>query len=319
MSSFSERITSACSPLVHRDPYLGDAYLGNAFTCEPVHNLVHREVLSADGVTFAGHRADDEQASEFLTSTDNWFRPVQVRTGPDGALYVVDMYRFVIEHPRWISPERLRRLDVRAGADGGRIYRVVREDTKPRAVPVLERLDTPALARAIDSPNGTLRDTVQRLLVHRGDHSAAPVLSEIAKTAARPECRAQALCTLDGLVQLHALEIRAALRDPHPGVRAQAIRLAEPWLATNAFLGPELLSLANDPAIRVRYQLALSLGEWHDPRAGEALGKLAMSDASDPWVCAAVLSSANRDESRARKAVEAPSSRRLSGALSPCR
>ena len=89
-----------------------------------MHNLVHRLVLEPDGVSFTGHRAADEQRSEFLASTDNWFRPVQVRTGPDGALWIVDMYRFVIEHPRWIPPERLKLLDARAGADLGRIYRV---------------------------------------------------------------------------------------------------------------------------------------------------------------------------------------------------
>ena len=87
-----------------------------------MHNLVHREVLASDGVTFAGHRAADERSSEFLASTDNWFRPVQVRTGPDGALWIVDMYRYVIEHPRWISPERLATLDIRGGAEMGRIY-----------------------------------------------------------------------------------------------------------------------------------------------------------------------------------------------------
>ncbi len=94
---------------------------------EPVHNLVHRLVLEPDGVTFAGHRARGEEASEFFASTDPWSRPVQVRTGPDGALWVVDMYRSVIEHPRWISPDLLARLDVRGGADKGRIYRVVPE------------------------------------------------------------------------------------------------------------------------------------------------------------------------------------------------
>ena len=121
-------------PLIYRDTLLGPAYAGNAFICEPVHNLVHREVLSSDGVTFAGHRAAEERTSEFLASTDNWFRPVQVRTGPDGALWVVDMYRYVIEHPRWISPERLAELDVRGGADKGLIYRVFRASDPPRAV-----------------------------------------------------------------------------------------------------------------------------------------------------------------------------------------
>ncbi len=172
----ANRVTSACGPGFYRDDLLGEAYVNNTFTCEPVHNLVHRLVLSPDGVTFAGHRAADEQDREFLASTDNWFRPAQVVTGPDGALYVVDMYRFVIEHPRWISPEKLATLDVRAGADKGRIYRIVPEDVPLRAVPNLDRLETPALAETLENNNGTLRDMVQRLLVHRDDRAAVPVL-----------------------------------------------------------------------------------------------------------------------------------------------
>jgi putative membrane-bound dehydrogenase-like protein len=307
------QVTSACSPLIHRDPYLGEAYSGNAFICEPVHNLVHREVLSADGVTFAGHRAEGEQASEFLASTDPWSRPVQVRTGPDGALYVVDMYRLVIEHPRWISPDRLANLDVRAGADKGRIYRVVRDDQPPRSVPVLDRLATPILAQAIDSPNGTLRDSAQRVLVHRNDDSAAPALGELARSSPRAEARMQALCTLDGLRALNSPQVRAALLDAHPGVREQAVRLAERRLSTDAEMGPALLPLVVDKEIRVRYQLALTLGEWDDPRAGRALGRLAVVDSGDRWVRAAVLSSAVRRPGEVLAAVLAsdldPSSR----------
>ncbi len=290
----ANQVTSACSPLIHRDPYLGPGYLGNAFICEPVHNLVHREVLTADGVTFAGHRSDDERASEFFASTDPWCRPVQVRTGPDGAIYVVDMYRAVIEHPRWISPGRLANLDLRAGSDRGRIYRVVRDDQPPRAVPVLDRLATPALAEALDSPNGTLRDAIQRILVHRGDSSAAPVLARLGRSSRLPEARVQALATLDGLGLLDPEEIRVALGDPDLGVREQAVLLAEGRLATAPGLGAALLPLATDPEVRVRYQVALTLGEWDDPRAGQALGSMAIADATDPWVRAAVFSSAVR-------------------------
>ena len=106
----SNRFTSACSTTIYRDRVLGDAFNGNAFVCEPVHNLVSRLVLTPDGATFKARRADDEQDSEFLASSDNWFRPVMVRTGPDGALWIADMYRAVIEHPRWIPPEWQRKL-----------------------------------------------------------------------------------------------------------------------------------------------------------------------------------------------------------------
>ncbi|MDG3008223.1 neutral/alkaline non-lysosomal ceramidase N-terminal domain-containing protein [Paludisphaera mucosa] len=288
----ADHATSSCGPCIYRDTLLGAEYAGDAFVCEPVHNVVHREVLDPDGVLFAGRRADDEQASEFLASTDNWFRPVQARAGPDGALYVVDMYRFVIEHPRWISPDRLAKLDVRAGEDRGRIYRVVVGARRPRRVPDLDRLATPALAEALDSTNGTLRDLVQRVLVHRGDRSAVPALEKIAAASARPEARAQALWALDGLGALTPTAVRAALADACPAVRGQAVRLAEPWLGKDEELARKVLALVDDPDVLIRFQLAMSLGEWDDPRVGEALGRLAVATPADLWVAAAILSSA---------------------------
>src|SRR5205823_2670689 len=121
----ANRVTSGCGLGLYRDTFLGGEYYGNSFTCEPVHNVVHRLTLEENGLQLRQHRGKGEKESEFLASTDNWFRPVQARSGPDGALYIVDMYRFVIEHPRWIPAARLAQLDARAGANKGRIYRVV--------------------------------------------------------------------------------------------------------------------------------------------------------------------------------------------------
>ncbi len=101
----ANRITSACSAIIYRDDLLGSAFAGNSFVSEPVHNLVHREVLSRQGVLFSSRRAEDEQQSEFLASSDNWFRPTMLRTAPDGALWVADMYRAVIEHPEYIPKD----------------------------------------------------------------------------------------------------------------------------------------------------------------------------------------------------------------------
>ncbi len=288
----ANHVTSACSPVIYRDTFLGPEFVGNAFICEPVHNLISRLVLEPSGATFAGRRAGDERDREFLASTDPWCRPVQVRTGPDGALWVVDLYRFVIEHPRWISPERLAGLDVRAGADKGRIYRIVPVDSPVRPVPRLDQLSTRDLAAALDSPNGTLRDNVHRLLTHRGERSAAPTLVEVARASQHPAARAQALGALDGLGALETASLLAALSDPHPGVRREAARLAAPRLASDAAIRPALLTLADDPEITVRFEVALTLGDWPAPEAGQALGRIAVRDGEDPWVRAAVLSSA---------------------------
>jgi len=287
------RTTSACGLGIYRAELLGTNYYGNAFICEPVHNLVHRLVLEPAGVTFRGYRAPDEQQHEFLSSKDNWFRPVQARTGPDGALWIVDMYRFVVEHPRWIPPERLARLDVRAGADQGRIYRVVPLGKKAQPIRDLTGLNTPQLAGALNTSNGTERDRVHLEILRRADDAAAATLVELFKTSERPAVRLQALCALAGLRALTPALLEDALHDPWPALRRHAIRLSEPLLKT-PHLGAAALQLMHDPDVTVRYQLALSLGAWDDPRAGLALAQLAQTDLAEKWMRAAVLSSASR-------------------------
>jgi putative membrane-bound dehydrogenase-like protein len=294
LSGPPNRVTAACGIGVYRDDLLGAEYRGNVFTCEPVNLVVHRLRLSPRGSTFSGRRAKDERQSEFLAATDNWFRPVQVRTGPDGALWVVDMYRFVIEHPRWIPPEDLARLDVRAGASLGRIYRVRPSSKPPRPLPRLDRLSTAGLVATLDSSNGTLRDLVGQMLLWRGDRSAAPALAKLAATGTRAGARLHALCVLDGLERLTPDQVRKALTDPHPGVRRHAVRLAEKFLAAQPDLGPALARLTGDEDAQVRLQLACSLGSWHDPKAGQALATLAVKHGGDPYLLTAVLSSIDR-------------------------
>src|SRR5262249_4655407 len=155
----------------------------------PVNLIVHRLQFSPKESTFVGRRPADEQHSEFLASTDNWFRPVQARTGPDGCLWVVDMYRQVIEHPRWIPPEDLAKLDVRAGRTMGRIYRVRPQNTSPRPMPRLDKLDTAGLLAALDSPNGWQRDMASQMLLWRNDSAAVGPLRQLAQTRSRPEAR----------------------------------------------------------------------------------------------------------------------------------
>src|SRR5262249_23732345 len=158
-----------------------------------------------------GRRAADEQTSEFLASTDNWCRPVFARTGPDGALWVADMYRYVIEHPQWIPAEWQKRLDLRAGHDKGRIYRVYPAGVKPRPIPPLDSLDLAGLVAALDSPSGWQRDTAQQMLLWRHDSAAAALLENLAATARRPPTRLHALCTLDGLGALAGRILEKAL------------------------------------------------------------------------------------------------------------
>ncbi len=288
----ANRVTAAAGIGVYRDTLLGDAYYGNTFTCESVHNLVHRLVLDGEGSNLTRQRDAGERESEFLASTDNWFRPVQARTGPDGALYIVDMYRFLIEHPRWIPAERLAQLDVRAGANMGRIYRVrpSRADAKLRPVRDLTKLSAADLATAIDSPNGTERDRVHVELLHRDDVASAQTLVKIAAEATLPRVRVQALAALDGIGALQPAHVARGLKDADAQVRKHAVRLAE--TTRDAGVESALYALAADPSALVRTQLAFTLGELDDPRAGAALGKLAAVSLDDADLRFAALSSA---------------------------
>jgi putative membrane-bound dehydrogenase-like protein len=296
----ANRVTSGCGLGIYRDDFLGQEFLGNAFLCEPVHNLVHRLILTPNGETFAGRRAADEQQTEFLASRDNWFRPVQARTGPDGALYVVDMYRFVIEHPRWIPADRLAKLDVRAGDDKGRIYRVYPKGKKLRPIPDLNEKAADKLIAALDTPNGTERDRIHLALLHRVQATGSARseqkkrLEELALKSQRPAVRLQALCVLDGLHELAPPVLESALADSNPAVRANAIRLSEAVINSNAAIASSVLKLLDDNDPSVRLQLAFSLAELNDDRATSALGKLAIGAQDDVWLGAAVLSSATR-------------------------
>jgi putative membrane-bound dehydrogenase-like protein len=294
----ANRVTSGCGPTIYRDR--GEQWSKNddpaaedAFFCEPVHNLVRRLVLTPRGATFAAHRSPADER-EFLASSDNWFRPVQVRTGPDGSLWVVDMYRFVIEHPRWITKERLATLDTRAGAEMGRIYRVIPPGGEVRPIEELAKLTSEDLARKIDGPNGVVRDLAHRELVHRQDKATVAVLARIATGSENPAARVQAACALDGLHSLKSQIVNAQIADADPRVRRNAVRLAEPLLATDSALAEAVFKRSEDPDAAVRYQAALTLGELDDPRVPQALARIAQAAPGDAWTRGAVLSAAVR-------------------------
>jgi putative membrane-bound dehydrogenase-like protein len=288
----ANRFTSACSPVVYRDDLFGPHFAGNVFISEPVHNLVSRLVLSQKGTSFVGHRAPGEERSEFLAATDNWFRPTMLKVGPDGCLWIADMYRHVIEHPEWIPKEWQQRLDLRAGHDLGRIYRVFPLHSKPRPIPRLDRLTTPELVQALDSPSGWQRDMAQMLLVWRNDPAAIPSLRQLVRQCPRPQTRLQALCTLDILGADDLATLEHALDDPHSGVRRQAVRLAGKRGAEAAPLTARLEKLADDPDPLVQMQTAYALGEIPLPQASRILGRM-LARQSDPYLRAAAFSSVN--------------------------
>jgi putative membrane-bound dehydrogenase-like protein len=283
--------TSASGTCIYRDNLFGPRFVDNVFTCEPVHNMIHRQVLEADGTSFSSHRAPDEAAVEFLASSDSWFRPTTVRTGPDGALWIADMYRLVIEHTAYIDDRREETLDLRAGDDRGRIYRIVPIGKPARKTKRLDRRDAPQLAAALDSPNGWQRDIAQRLLIQT-DHAQATKHVSLRLAEKFPALtRLHAMCTLDGLGTITTQQILAALDDSHAGVRRNAIRIAESRMSDAPAIMSKLFEMSGDDDPQVILQLAYTLGESRDVRAGKALGQLLVDHQTDPYLVAAILSS----------------------------
>lgn len=301
LSGETGTVTAACGLGIYRDDLLGPDFRGNVFVCEPVNLIVHRLQLTRRGSTFRGQRPADEQQTEFLSSTDNWFRPVQVRTGPDGCLWVVDMYRYVIEHPQWIPPEELVKLDVRAGSTMGRLYRIRPKDHEPRPWPRLDKLDAAGLVAALDSPNGWQRDLATQLLLWRKNAPAAASFGEtvrqlerLATAGSRPETRLHALCLVAELAPDATRPLIDSLTAEHPGLRRHAIRLLEKLPDRLPALVSRLAPLQRDPDAQVRLQLAYTLGQSPDAQAARLLADLALNHADDPHLTAAVLSSLNR-------------------------
>ncbi len=264
-----ERNTAACGLLIYRGDRLPAELYGNAFVPEPAANLVSRIILSDDGSTIVAKKAYER--AEFLASTDERFRPVYMANGPDGAMYVVDFYRGILQN-RASTSTYLREYIVRKRLEQptsmGRIYRVVHDSTVRDTSP-LPAAATPAqLVAMLAHPNGWRRDTAQRLLVERvprmTESQRAPVITALETMAgshADWRARLHALWTLDGVDRIQPARIAAALEDTSRDVRAGAVRIAERWLGEPGHpIQAAVMKRLDDKDWTVRQQLAASLG-----------------------------------------------------------
>ncbi len=269
--------------------YNGDAfpkeYWGNVFTGDVSGNLIHRDVLKPDGVTFTASRSKDQ--TEFMASTDVWFRPCNFANAPDGNLYVMDIYREFIETPESIPEEIKKDMDFYSGIDKGRIYRIApNKPLKKRDLnPNLSKASTADLVKLLEDTNGWHRFTAHRLLIERHDATATPLLEALVASSPSPEARVHALNLLEG----DEKAIATALKDSNAGVREHAIRLAENFPA----LHNAIIAMKDDPELRVRYQVAWSLGTMKDPRTLPILAAYAEKEGDDRWFRAALLTSAS--------------------------
>ena len=290
--------TAACGITVYRGDAYPSSYRGNIFIPEPAGNLIHRRSLEPLGVTFKANRI--EEKSEVVASSDNFFRPVHLVNAPDGTLHIVDMYREVVEDPKYVPEELVRsgQVDVRGGKNHGRIYRLAPPGFKVPRPPRLGKASTAELVAHLQNSNSWWRETAQRLIYERQDQSAIKPLRKLLTETSFPFARLHALWTLDGLNALTAKEIAKALKDTSPVVREHALRLAEQRFENNAQLLATAVALKSDPEPRVRFQLALTLGEVTNAAPSTeaevvaALAEIADQDIASVWVRTAILSSA---------------------------
>lgn len=256
-------------------------------------NLVHLDVLSPQGSSFKASRMREKV--EFLASKDRSFRPVNLTVSPEGALFVIDMHRMVIEHPEWIPDELEAEMDLNAGKEKGRIYKII---PKTNWSPINSKLkvdDVVSLTKALGSPNQWTRNTAQRLLVTNKMETAVPFLNEQLKVEKNPLVRLHSLWTLEGLGKLEQTQLEMALKDPSSGVRANAIKMAELHLASENGLVDNIITLTKDPNERVRMQAALTLSTLttenygkYEKAIGDAMLKMMLETSNDIWSTKAI-------------------------------
>jgi putative membrane-bound dehydrogenase-like protein len=286
--------TSSSGVCIYRGGAYPEQFRGNVFIGEVAGNLVHRQILERDGVTFKSRRADEN--TEFVRSRDNWFRPVNFVNAPDGTLTVLDMYRETIEHP-WSIPDDIKaQLDLTSGNDRGRLYRLAPPEFEIQKPPKLKYLLAEDLVRHLSSDNSWHRETAQRLLYERAERAALSPLRQLAFSDALPQARLHALYLLDNFQLLSDKDFRHLLKDPDPEIRRHAVILAEREMINSYALRLEVGQLAENESPAVRFQVALSVGNLPTGKTMPAfvdLWRIGYRDADDPWVRPAIVSSSS--------------------------
>src|SRR5581483_9749708 len=270
--------TSAAGIAIYRGDRLPAELYGNMFFDEPVGRLIRRATVEVrDGVT---HLRNPYGHAEFIRSTDPNFRPVNLTTAPDGTLYIVDMYRGIIQEGSWVRKGSYLRPKVQENQlennfGRGRIWRLRYEGMEPGPQP--HRLDDSSaqLVAELAHPNGWWRDTAQELLVLRGDKSVVPALTEMAAGNPSPLARIDALWTLEGLDAAQADLLRAALKDEDAHVRCAAIRVSESlYKRGDHSLVADVTLLTNDSDPNVVLQVMMTANYLQWPNSANMINAL---------------------------------------------
>ncbi|WP_041343860.1 DUF7133 domain-containing protein [Runella slithyformis] len=288
--------TAACSPTVLRGGVFPQEYRGNVFVCEPSGNLIKRNVVEKNG--FMVSARDPHPGKEFLASTDERFRPVALTVGPDGVLYVADMYRGLIQHGAYVTPylrEQTLARKLMQPVNRGRIWRIVPTDWKPSKPKKRSTASTAELVALLSHPDGWQRDMAQRLLVERRDAQSIPLVRELALNGTNALGRFHALWTLEGLNAGSSEVLFTLLAEQNSLLSATALRLLEPFAqqspAVRTRLQQVILSQWDKVTPEQALQMALSAYVLEPNAAQQLLAGLAERYCSFPLMRDAVMSS----------------------------
>ena len=280
--SHAGSFSAACGVHVWRGGSIGPAYDGKVFSCDPTGNLVHVDRLQDRGATFSAAPLFGDR--EFMASRDDWFRPVFVGSGPDGAFYVADMYRLVIEHPDYLPQEVRKRTDFESGKAMGRIWRVRTSGAKP----VKPAFSTEAeRLNGLAEGKGWQRETAFRLVLEK-PMPAKTLRERLGHADSAGNATLLHLLAARGELDPEALQFGANGADPV--LREIVLRLWMEQKSPRSWM-PDPAVLGNEDDARTRFVGALALGEI--PEGTSALAAIAARDAGDRWTRAAVLSSIN--------------------------
>ncbi len=298
--------TAACGPLIYRGGLLPLEYAGNAFVAEPSANLIKRNILEDSDIVVRGKQA--YHGREFLASTDERFRPVNLVAGPEGALYIVDMYRGILQHKTYITgylKNEIKARKLTLPLNCGRIYRIIPAGQHPEKI--LPGMNTNSLVKTLHNGNGMLRDKAQQLIIDRRLVDAAPALREMLPDSLQPLGQLHALWTLEGLHLLNYNDLNICLRQNSDALKRQALA-ALPSILSPANLKPALAaidSLLQRPSMApsVAYLLP-AIGKINKAAAAQLEATLIKSYARDRYTAAALINNAAGREAAMLKQLE---------------
>ncbi|MEJ7691877.1 c-type cytochrome [Daejeonella sp.] len=292
--------TAACGPVIYNGHLFGKQYYGNAFVAEPSANLIKRNILTNEGYSITGRQAYTN--NEFLRSTDERFRPVNLYNGPDGALYIIDMYRGIIQHKTYITPYLKNEIKERSLTEPlsyGRIYKVIPRNKKSRAIKFPD--DKRKLVKLLGHQNGSVRSMAQQLLVDGGDQTIAPELRKILKNFEVPLAATHAMWTMEGLGILNKDDIWPLLTSTDRNLQMQAFSASRSLISKNNYkdfvkLFDQMIVQKDRLAAPYVAFLALAIKPFDYATYKALLINLAGSFGIDVYVADAVISNLKNEE-----------------------